>query len=114
MMPIGRNAFYLTVGNCIGDTICGRVQSIAPVRKAEFSSLSRLVVLLEEWMDLAGGSDPPAKPVPMLEPADFELNIFFRQNYSWQGRLHCIKDGTEAVFRSVLELLIQLETIFTQ
>ena len=47
---------------------------------------------------------------PGSVPADYEIEIIFRQNYSWQGKLRCVKDNTEAVFRSVLELLIQLET----
>ena len=51
---------------------------------------------------------PPCKP-DAAETADFEIEIFFRQNYSWQGKLHCLRTGHEAVFRSVLELLIQLE-----
>lgn len=36
----------------------------------------------------------------------------FRQNYSWQGRLRLPKIGKEAVFRSVLELLLIIETFF--
>ena len=42
----------------------------------------------------------------------FELEILFRQNYSWQGRLRLPKIGKEAVFRSVLELLLIIETFF--
>lgn len=113
MMPIGRNTFYLTAEVGKDDTICGTVQSFALNRKAEFTRLSRLVVLLEEWMDTAG-DEVPAKPVLKAELADFELGILFRQNYSWQGRLRCIEAGTEATFRSVLELLIQLETMFAR
>ena len=53
------------------------------------------------------------KPNRMM-PADFEIEILFRQNYSWQGKLRYLRTGQEAVFRSVLELLIQLETALAQ
>lgn len=52
-------------------------------------------------------SAPPGAP----RDADFEIQVLFRQNFSWQGRLRCLRDDTEAPFRSVLELLIQLEAI---
>ena len=42
--------------------------------------------------------------------ASFELDILFRQNYSWQGRLKWPEAGKEAVFHSVLELIFLLES----
>ena len=47
----------------------------------------------------------------MAERRTFELEILFRQNYSWQGRLRWPKGQREASFRSVLELLILMETV---
>ena len=81
-------------------------------REAPFTSLSRMVLLIEEWLDTADSAQMP-KPGATLS-ADFEIEILFRQNYSWQGKLRYLRTGQEAVFRSVLELLIQLETALAQ
>ncbi len=42
--------------------------------------------------------------------ATFELKIFFRQNASWQGTLNWIEEKREESFRSVLELLLLLNS----
>ena len=55
--------------------------------------------------------EPWAPPEGFTKEA-LELEILFRQNYSWQGRLRLPKIGKEAVFRSVLELLLIIETYF--
>ena len=110
MTPIGQNTFRVTVDPRPDGSISGEVRSGALGKSATFASLSRLIVLIEEWMDAAGDAAPPAKPTGGAQPADYEIEIIFRQNFTWQGKLRCIKDETEAVFRSVLELLIQLET----
>ena len=111
MMPIGQNTFYITVLPKPGGEFSGEVTSAALSRSAEFTSISRLIILLEEWLDAAAELCPSGRPIVPV-PADYEIEIIFRQNYSWQGKLRCIRDNTEAVFRSVLELLIRLETSF--
>ena len=45
---------------------------------------------------------------------DVELEILFRQNYSWQGRFRRPGDPGVTTFHSVLELLILLETALEQ
>lgn len=37
--------------------------------------------------------------------ATFSLHIMFRQNASWQGRIHWLEEKQEQNFRSVLELM---------
>ena len=110
MRPIGLNTFRLSVRPGPGGALCGVVCCELMGRQAEFTSLSRMVILLEEWMDLADGQEP-IRPPGAPRDADFEIQVLFRQNFSWQGRLRCLRDDTEAPFRSVLELLIQLEAI---
>lgn len=112
MMPAGTNLFQITVGFGNGRQMKGCVKSVALGREAPFTSLSRMVLLIEEWLDTADSAQMP-KPGATL-PADFEIEILFRQNYSWQGKLRYLRTGQEAVFRSVLELLIQLETALAQ
>lgn len=107
-MPTGAGSFLVTVQHhSANGTLRGCVKSPALGCKAPFTSLSRMVIMIEEWLDISGPA-PPCKP-DAAETADFEIEIFFRQNYSWQGKLHCLRTGHEAVFQSVLELLIQLE-----
>ena len=42
--------------------------------------------------------------------ATFNLRIMFRQNASWQGSLVWLKNGREKNFRSVLELLLLMDS----
>ena len=77
-----------------------------------FTSLSRMVLQLEELMDTRGDAWEPWAPPEGFPKEALELEILFRQNYSWQGRLRLPKIGKEAVFRSVLELLLIIETYF--
>lgn len=94
------------------NVIRGRVSSGTFPEETLFRSLSRLILLLEEQLDTGGA--PKASPIKCTETPTFELDILFRQNYSWQGRLRWTKGGKEAAFRSVLELLIQMETVLAQ
>jgi hypothetical protein len=45
--------------------------------------------------------------------ASFKLNIMFRQNASWQGGITWIENRTEAQFRSLLELIMLLDSALT-
>ena len=78
-----------------------------------FSSLSGMVLVLEELMDLYE-TLPDTQPGCRAETPDVELEILFRQNYSWQGRFRRPGDPGVTTFHSVLELLILLETALEQ
>ena len=43
--------------------------------------------------------------------ATFKLNVLFRQNASWQGRLVWVEQKSEAQFRSVLELVMLMDSV---
>lgn len=59
--------------------------------------------------ELAG--DPaPEEPPRQGSRATFALRVFFRQNASWQGALSWIEGGREENFRSVLELLLLIDS----
>ena len=51
---------------------------------------------------------PP--PIPKGARATFELKILFRQHTSWQGVLLWRECGTEQSFRSVLELVMLMDS----
>lgn len=42
--------------------------------------------------------------------ATFHIGVYFRQNASWQGSLAWVETGKEMQFRSVLELLVLLDS----
>ena len=110
MLPIGTETFRIFVDEAEDGVIRGRVSGGTLPEETLFRSLSRLILLLEEQLD-TGGAPKASK---CTETPTFELDILFRQNYSWQGRLRWTKGGKEAAFRSVLELLIQMETVLAQ
>lgn len=85
-----------------------------------FSSLTQLLMLLEEMLDRVNGpqrgEDPrvfqKTEPQPQLAAraagkplATFQINVLFRQNASWQGTLIWTDKTMDAQFRSVLELI---------
>ena len=96
-----------------------------------FENLTRLLLMIEELQNelnfpqasMQGRSFRPeesgsgvlaAAPAAAGEEkalATFKLRILFRQNASWQGSLVWVEQGTEAQFRSVLELVTLLDSV---
>ena len=61
-MPSSVNVFQITVRRGIADgSLQGCVKSHSLGLQAQFSSLSRMVILMEEWLDFAVPV-PPCKP----------------------------------------------------
>ena len=85
MLPIGTETFRIFVDEAEDGVIRGRVSGGTLPEETLFRSLSRLILLLEEQLDTGGA--PKASPIKCTETPTFELDILFRQNYSWQGRL---------------------------
>ncbi len=46
--------------------------------------------------------------------AAFRINILFRQNASWQGSLIWLDKSVESQFRSVLELIMLLDSVLSR
>lgn len=104
----------------------GRLYS--PFREMEtFSSLSQFLLKMEHLLDLQNMpraytetrtfSDQPGMqlawnmmPVRKGAMATFELQILFRQHTSWQGVLCWVGEDVQQQFRSVLELIILLDS----
>ena len=63
----GLGAFRLTLQSR-ENGFCGYVYSAALGCRAEFTSLARLIVLLEEWMNTATDSPVPEKPLRRPPP----------------------------------------------
>ena len=113
LAPIGANVFGIHIDHRDDGQITGMITSSHIPKPIPFSSLSRMILLLDEQMDIdSGGMSDTFCQRP--ENPTFELEILFRQNYSWQGRLRWPSGGKEATFRSVLELLTIIQTILEQ
>lgn len=106
----GSNTFLLRVDNSDNGDIQGVVDSVSIPAPIKFNSFSNLVFQLEEALDQAE-SMPANQTLEIRKTAeDFtpnvELEVLFRQNHSWQGKVSLLEKKKEAAFRSVLELLI--------
>ena len=53
---------------------------------------------------------PETVPMPKGDLATFDLRVLFRQNASWQGSVAWREGRSEESFRSVLELLLLLDS----
>lgn len=99
----------------------------SPGQKSEFfSSLSQFLLKIEDTLDekqLPQAYAPPKTfslflqpeqekmpPIPRGARATFELKVIFRQHTSWQGTLLWRERKIEHSFRSVLELVILLDS----
>ena len=96
----------------------GRLNGTGPEEIA-FSSLAELLVRLEEQPDEAqmpGTDFYLDSPTQQLSPirkgakATFELQILFRQHSSWQGLLKWREKNIEQSFKSVLELILLMDS----
>ncbi len=93
-----------------------------------FSSMSQLLLRMEALLDecrCPQSYTTPRRFCQVPEPsfprrcsqlrwrgnlATFDLTVIFRQNSSWQGLLHWRETGREERFRSVLELVVLLDS----
>ena len=55
-------------------------------------------------------ASPPQEEMHEGKRATFALRVLFRQNASWQGSVSWLEGGQEESFRSVLELLILMNS----
>ena len=96
----------------------GRLNA-AGSEETAFSSLADLLVKLEEQPAGAQAPetefylDPPKQqlsPIRKGAKATFELQILFRQHSSWQGMLKWREKNFEQSFKSVLELIMLMDS----
>lgn len=116
LVPSGSNTFLIRIDDTSHGDIKGVVDGAALKNPLEFSSFMNLVFQLEDVLDhydvfsLAEGLNIH-KVADDFEP-NIELEVLFRQNHSWQGKIRLLDQNKEATFRSVLELLIFFCTIY--
>lgn len=111
--PDGGALFQIFLDKKENGALSGGFTGKGVPERIPFSSLSRMVIMMEERMDLAQ-TLPQTLPGTCAENPDVELEVLFRQNYSWQGRFRRQGEGKYTPFRSVMELLILLEAALEQ
>ncbi len=122
---------YRTTQVCVDDRqdgrFSGRLYNPYWEGGVPFSSVMEFLTRMEELLDqmqfpqsftakraFAGppGQGPVSQPLDMRQgrEATFYLKVLFRQNASWQGTVKWVEAGQEESFRSVLELLLLMDS----
>lgn len=110
----------------------GRLYHPSLERGESFQSLTQLILIMESIfnkMDFPQACMSPRtffadiemeeRPPPLSEPkegalATFETRVIFRQHASWQGTVLWQEKGKEQSFRSVLELILLMESALSE
>lgn len=109
--------------------LCGTLSNPYFGHEMRFHNVIQFLMLVEELLDALGypqkamesRSFRPEENCCAVETveessagpavATFKLNVLFRQNASWQGRLIWLDQKCETQFRSVLELLMLIDSV---
>lgn len=110
----------------------GRFYNPGSGRAGEFYGLTRLLTELDGLLDdmalpqaftairrfsmRAEESRPQERGIRPLpgKLATFSVRILFRQNASWQGSVKWMEGGMEESFRSVLELILLMDSVLSR
>ena len=126
----GRNAILLSVASYENKEISGTAVCPALHRRCVFSNLTQLRLKMEDMLNEL--NTPPGamelrtfgswreQPSPQEEResagpvlATMKVTVLFRQNASWQGTVEWTEQRMEAHFRSVLELIMLMDSALT-
>ena len=91
----------------------GTLQGLHFNSPVEFSSLTQMLLLMEEMLDSVNGQPQFAVRDARKPLATFQLSVLFRQNASWQGTLIWTDRMMDSQFRSVLELVRLMDSALT-
>lgn len=118
MLPCRSREAVVTVTSYEQGVLSGYMQHPRLERRAELKSLSQMLLILDELLDL---ENCPNQPLPLIYPeckeegaTVFRIQILFREHYTWQGRLVWQNENQETVFHSAIELLQLLDEILAE
>lgn len=119
MIPCNSREAVVTVISYENGIMRGFLQHPRLEKKEEIRSLSQMVLLLEDLLDM---ESCPRSPFPFVSAegsvqgsiAEFRIQILFREHYTWQGKLVWKNEGQEMVFRSTVELMRVLDEILAK
>ena len=119
LLPCQSREAVVTVLSYSNGIMDGYLQHPRLERKEEIHSLSQLLLLLNDLLDL---EECPGNPLPVVSmeydgdesAAVFRIQILFREHHTWQGKLAWQNENQEFVFRSGIELLQLLDEILAE
>lgn len=114
-----------------GKNLKGTVSNVKFPDGLEFESQMQLFMLMDELYDEINSpqramerrsfegtsiTSAPAQPAAGAggQIATFRINVHFRQNASWQGTITWLEKESEASFRSVLELMMIMDSALSE
>lgn len=109
-VPQGKAAFALYLRKEQDGNIRGSFLQENGGKPVPFTSLSRMVLLMEDAMDVPQEEGEQQ----IAQTPDLEVEVLFRQNSTWQGVLRRPGSREGQNFRSVLELLMLLENAMAE
>lgn len=129
--PHGKNIMTVKIVSYEDSLIKGILSCSQTESDIEFTGAIPLLLKMEQIMDQSNSPQRGEEPrnfgedlrrVPFADTAErktaerkqsiatFQINVMFRQNATWQGRLLWVDENMEASFRSVLELIRLLDS----
>lgn len=113
MIPTGANKFAIRLDSCDDGVIKGAVDGAYLESPIPFESFVRLIIVIDDLLDeVADGELELSAPKDNDFIPTIELEIMFRQNHCWQGRVVWPDREQEMPFRSLLELIFIFATLY--
>lgn len=119
MIPCHSREAVVTVISYHYGIMDGYVQHPRLNKRERVRSLSQMILLMNSLMDLEHCLN---RPLPLIRQecdsvesiAVFNIQIFFREHYTWQGRLVWEDQKKEIIFHSAMELTQLIDEILAE
>lgn len=109
----GTDTFLVSIESFEDGAMRGVLDSVGMKAPVRFNSLPSLIIMIDNLLDQQEESLQPI--IRQIDPSfvpTIELEVLFRHNHSWQGRIRWDSGQKQATFKSVLELLFIFEMAF--
>ena len=109
----GSDTFFIRVDSYEDGAMKGAFDSVCMAGPCEFNSLPSLIIMIDNVLDQQEEALAPV--IRQIDPSfvpTIELEVLFRHNHTWQGRVRWESGQKQATFKSVLELMVILEMAF--
>jgi len=119
LKPCGSREFILMVEEYSEDKFSGKLMHPRLNGEIRFGSLHSLLIIMDDLLDqedcpCEAASVVMSDVLPQTPLATFKIEVLFRQNQSWQGKILWLEDKSETCFRSVLEFVMIIDGILAE